>query len=187
MTTIEIIAATLTLVGVFLSGRQLRVNWLFGIAGAAVYTFIFYESVLFAEAALQAWYVVLGAMGWINWSSQNEDFEIYHLNWRIATISAIITIVLSIVSGRLLDVFSSSDVPYLDASLAISGLVCTWFLTKKILENWLIWIVIDLLSACLYIYKNLYATAGLYFILAILAAYGYQQWKKQKTAAFELL
>ena len=187
MTIIEIIAAFLTLIGVFLSGRQLRVNWLFGIAGAAIYTFIFYKSVLFAEAALQVWYIVLGAIGWINWSSQNEDFEIYHLNWRIATISAIITIVLSVGSGRLLDVFSSSDVPYLDASLAISGLVCTWFLTKRILENWLIWIVIDLLSACLYIYKNLYASAGLYFILAILAAYGYQQWKKQKAGAFELL
>jgi len=187
MSIIEIIAAILTLVGVFLSGRQLRVNWLFGIAGAAIYTFIFYKSVLFAEAALQVWYVVLGVMGWINWSSQNEDFEIYHLNWRITTISTITTVVFSIVSGRLLDVFSTSDVPYIDASLAISGLVCTWFLAKKILENWLIWIVIDLLSTCLYIYKHLYATAGLYFILAILAAYGYQQWKKQKAVAFELL
>jgi len=186
MSTIEKIAAIITLIGVFLSGRQLRVNWIFGILGAAIYTYVFYKSVLFAEAILQAWYVVLGMIGWINWSSQNEDFEIYHLNWRIITISAIITIVLSIVSGRLLDVFSTSDVPYIDASLAISGLVCTWFLAKKILENWLIWIVIDLLSACLYIYKKLYATAGLYFILAILAAYGYQQWKKQKTDAFEL-
>jgi nicotinamide mononucleotide transporter len=186
MTTIEIIAAMLTLFGVFLSGRQLRANWLFGIAGAAIYTFIFYQSVLFAEAALQAWYVVLGVIGWKNWSPNSEEFEINRINWRVALIGAMVTVLFSVISGRLLDVFSPSDVPYLDASLAISGLVCTWFLTKKILENWLIWIVIDLLSACLYIYKNLYATAGLYFILAVLAAYGYQQWKKQKAAAFEL-
>jgi nicotinamide mononucleotide transporter len=187
MTIIEIIAAMLTLVGVFLSGRQLRVNWLFGIAGAALYTFIFYQSVLFAEAALQAWYVVLGVIGWKNWSPDSEEFEINRINWSLALIGAMVTILFSLISGRLLDVFSPSDVPYLDASLAISGLVCTWFLTRKILENWLIWIVIDLLSACLYIYKNLYATAGLYLILAVLAAYGYQQWKKQKAAAFELL
>jgi nicotinamide mononucleotide transporter len=187
MSTIEILAAIITLFGVFLSGRQLRVNWLFGIVGAAIYTYIFYKSILFAEAILQAWYVVLGIIGWKNWTTENEEFEILHLNAKTALICGITVLFLSLVSGRILDAFSTSDVPYLDATLAISGLVCTWLLAKKILENWLIWIVIDTVSGCLYIYKQLYATAALYFILAILAAYGYKQWKKQKEDVFELL
>ena len=186
MTITEIIAAIFTLVGVFLSGRQLRVNWLFGIIGAAIYAFIFYESLLFAEAILQVSYAVLGAIGWKSWKADTEEFEIFHINWRIGLLAVIITLVFSIISGRLLDIFSTSDVPYIDASLAISGLVCTWLLAKKVLENWLIWIVIDILSSCLYIYKHLYATAGLYFILAILAVFGYQQWKKQESNAFVL-
>jgi nicotinamide mononucleotide transporter len=77
--------------------------------------------------------------------------------------------------------FTDSDVPYMDSVTTAFSIVATWMLARKYVEHWLIWIFVDLFSAGLYVYKNLWATAVLFIIYTVMAAIGYYQWKKDLT------
>jgi nicotinamide mononucleotide transporter len=73
---------------------------------------------------------------------------------------------------------TDSPVPYLDAVSTSLSIVATWMLARKILENWLLWIVADLISTGLYIYKGLWPTTVLFLVYTVLAVVGYFQWKR---------
>jgi len=77
--------------------------------------------------------------------------------------------------------FTNSDLPYWDSFTTSLSFVATWMLARKILENWLIWIIVDAVSVGIYVYKDLYPTAGLFLFLTILAFVGYTKWKKDLT------
>jgi nicotinamide mononucleotide transporter len=76
--------------------------------------------------------------------------------------------------------YTDASLPFLDASLAIASLIAQWLLSKKILENWIIWILVDIFSIGMYWYKELYITSGLYMIFLILATSGLISWYKAK-------
>jgi nicotinamide mononucleotide transporter len=83
-----------------------------------------------------------------------------------------------VVVGYLLDIKTDTDVPYIDGFCTVGSFIAQYLLTRKILENWIIWIVVDIVYIPLYIHKNLLATAVLYFIFLFIAAKGYIDWKK---------
>ena len=74
--------------------------------------------------------------------------------------------------------FTNSDVPAGDAFTTAGGIIATWMLARKKLENWLVWIVVDTVAAALYFYKGMYPTVALYIIFAVIAFFGYLRWKK---------
>ncbi|MCH7658497.1 MAG: nicotinamide mononucleotide transporter, partial [Bacteroidetes bacterium] len=78
-----------------------------------------------------------------------------------------------------------SDLPYWDAFTTAASIVATWMLARKIIEHWIVWIIIDSVSFCLYIYKELYVTVVLFLIYTTLAFFGYYEWKKNLTKTNE--
>jgi nicotinamide mononucleotide transporter len=80
--------------------------------------------------------------------------------------------------GFILWKYTDSTIPYQDAFTAAGGMVATWMLARKILEQWLFWIVIDLMSVVLYVWQGLYATTILFVVYIVMANVGYRQWKK---------
>ena len=184
MDQLELVASIIALAGVYFTARTKVIGWPLGIVGAFMYLILCYQSMLYAESVLQGLYVVMGVYGWIKWSANKvtDYITITRMPIKAWIISLTVWIVFSLICGYLLDSFSQTDVPYADASLAVAGVVVTWQLAKKYLENWLNWIVIDLLSSCLFFYKQLYFASALYFILAALAVYGYLKWKKDLLA-----
>jgi len=185
MNTLELVASLIALAGVYFTVREKVVGWPLGIIGAALYVILFYQSLLYAESLLQALYVIVGIYGWIKWSAHRETGEILisRMPFKTKSISVIVWLCFSIASGFILDRFSPTDVPYPDAALAVAGVIITWQMANKYIENWLNWIVADLLSAALFFYKHLYFASGLYVILAALAVYGYLKWKKDLQTA----
>ena len=93
-------------------------------------------------------------------------------------ITSAISILLFAIIYFILKYFTDSDVPLGDAFTTALSFVATWLLARKILENWIFWIIVDMVSTGLYVYKGLYATAVLFFVLTFLAFIGYYKWKK---------
>jgi nicotinamide mononucleotide transporter len=182
MNLIEIIAAIIALLGVLLTARSSILGWPLGIVGAGLYSYIFIHSVLYAEGVLQSLYVIFGIYGWWSWNKTNNSKKlgvVKQLGSRMLILSFLSWILASILCGWFLDNYSKSEVPYLDSILAVGGLLTTYLLAKKYLQNWLFWIAIDLVSATLFFQRELYATSVLYIAFTAMAIHGYFHWKKE--------
>ncbi|MEX1187829.1 MAG: nicotinamide riboside transporter PnuC [Bacteroidia bacterium] len=182
MSNIEFIAALIAFFGVLLTARASILGWPFGIVGAILYSYIFIISGLYAESVLQALYVVFGFFGWYNWLSMGktpENRPVILLDTKTAILSVMIWFSGGFLIGYLLKNFSSGNSPYVDANLAVGGLVATYLMAKKSLQNWLFWIIIDLASAALFFTRELYATSFLYLTFTVLAVQGYILWKRE--------
>jgi nicotinamide mononucleotide transporter len=178
---IEMLAASVSLLGVWLTSRKKLHGWTLGFIGSVMYTAIFFVSGLYAESTLQIFYAFMGVYGWLKWKNETTESQTAVKRIPLKTIlsSVLITAALSFVAGAFLDRFSDSIVPYLDASLAAAGLVITLLMAKRFVENWLAWIVVDLVSAALYFDRELHITAVVYLFFTAMAIYGFFHWKRE--------
>lgn len=110
--------------------------------------------------------------------NDKSEMPIARLNRRLFIKLILLILVLTIASGYFLNNYADSSLPYLDAFTTSASIIATWMLARKMLENWLFWIVIDMISMFMYIYKELYATATLFLIYSVIAYFGYLKWKK---------
>lgn len=177
----ELSAFLLALLGVILTARGHIAGWAFGILGSALYVPVFFQSRLYAETALQITYVLIGFFGWWNWNrlgkkASNRPVRNIPLNTAFAL--SILFLLASYLLGLTLVNYSNTDVPFFDASMGVAGLIITWMMARKFIENWYCWVLVDLANSGLFIYKTLHLTALLYIIMAALAVYGAFRWKK---------
>lgn len=183
MSVLEIVA---TLFGVLCVALTIKRNiwcWPTGLLMVFCYIFIFYEVKLYSDMALQVVYVFLQIYGWWYWlkggKSEGQDKvpirELTHkskLNWIAA--AAILTACVGTAMNQLTD----AALPYWDASTTVLSLLAQWLMGRKVLESWLFWIVVDVLSIGIYLTKGLYLTSGLYFVFLIMATAGWFAWRK---------
>lgn len=182
---IELLATITGLLYVVFTIRENNLLWLFGIISSGLFVCVFYNSGIIAYATLYIYYVLIGIYGWYNWSRKLPDQEGRQGNIviRRASVTMIVSclavsILLAVPLYFILKEYTGSDIALLDAILTSSGMVATWMLTQKIFEQWLFWIVIDLLSFGLMILKGLYPSSLLFLAYTILAIKGYFEWKK---------
>jgi nicotinamide mononucleotide transporter len=185
MPPIELIAAALGLVCVWLTMRQHIACWPAGLVMVSLYIFIFYQAKLYSDMLLQVVYVFLQLYGWYAWlygGPRRSTLGVTRLPcWQIGFwlgTCAISTWLL----GRLMHVRTDASFPYLDAFAAVASLIAQWLMGRKRLESWLVWIVVDVVSIPMYLAKDLYLTAGLYTVFLILATLGFFEWKKTLVA-----
>jgi nicotinamide mononucleotide transporter len=178
---IEIIAVITGLLYIFYTIREKNLLWLFGIISSALYVGIFFKSQIYAYALLYVYYVIIGFYGWYNWGKQGTEstLKIRKTPFRYLLRFIVATVILVIPIYFVLDKFTDSDMALADAVLSSGGIVATWMLTQKYLEQWILWIVIDLISCGAMIYKQLYPSAFLFLFYALLALIGYLKWKKE--------
>ncbi|MFN5318443.1 MAG: nicotinamide riboside transporter PnuC [Bacteroidia bacterium] len=179
MSKIEILASATALVGVYFTSRKMSAGWMIGAFGSVLYALLFFQGKLYAESVLQLIYAALGFRGWLLWKkdSLHTTDAIKYLNRKSFLLGCLAIVVMTLVIGGLLSKYSDSDVPWLDAFLAASGLTVTVWMMQRYLENWLFWVGIDIASAVLYFSRNMPIAAMVYLIFTILAVYGYLQWK----------
>ena len=179
MSPLEIIAVLLALLYVLLAVKEHRICWVVAAASASLYTWIFWEAALIMEAALQLFYIVIAIYGWLSWGEDNGANErpIRTWSWRQHLIAILTVLVISSVTGALLNHFTDAALPWLDSFTTIAALLTTWMVTQKILENWLYWIAIDAISIYLYLSRDLQLTAGLFVVYIGLAYAGWRVWR----------
>ena len=178
---LEALAAALSLACVWLGVRQHVATWPLAMAGAGLYVAVFFEVRLYADAALQVAYCVLSGYGWYAWRfgrrRGTEALRPARLpRGRVAPLVAGAVVGTALLGGGL-DRLSDTDLPYVDAGTTVVSLVAQWLLSRKYLENWLVWIGVDAVAIGVYAYKQLWFTCGLYAVLVVLAWQGYRTWR----------
>ena len=176
---IEWVAATLGVINISLLIFRSVWNFPFGIAMVALYVFVFYEERLYAEAGLQIFFILAQAWGWWMWvrvGGEDNRVPVRWLDWPSRAVWLMVTAAVSVNLGWVLYRFTNAVLPYADAGIAGASVAAQILLGFRRIENWLIWIAIDVASIALYINRGLYPTAGLYGGFLVLSLIGLREW-----------
>jgi nicotinamide mononucleotide transporter len=179
---IEIVGSILSLIYLYLSIKQKAGLWIFGFLSSAMYVVVFMQSKFYADMSLQFYYLAVSVFGWITWNAGKKDskdeLKIKRTNLTSAIIIVVIALAIYFLYAYILMNFTDSPLPRADSFTTALSIVATWMLARKMIEHWILWIVIDTVSAGMYFHKGLYPTAILFIIYTIMAVLGYWQWKK---------
>ena len=176
---IEWVAATLGVINISLLIFRSVWNFPFGIAMVALYVFVFYEERLYAEAGLQIFFILAQAWGWWMWvrvGGEDNRVPVRWLDWPSRAVWLMVTAAVSVNLGWVLYRFTNAVLPYADSAIAGASVAAQILLGFRRIENWLIWIAIDVASIALYINRGLYPTAGLYGGFLVLSLIGLREW-----------
>lgn len=177
---LEVVGFAFTLTAITLAALNRWQTWPLQFLGAALYVYLFTTVNLFGEAALNGLYGVLAIYGWIRWhSGPAQELPIGRMSRFDHAILWGIGIVGTVTVANLQVNFLPTDLPWLDSTIFVFGCLAQWLQARRRLENWPLWIVLDLISAGIYAYKSLYVTALLYVILTALAAWGWFDWRRR--------
>ncbi len=180
-------AVALALGYLLLAVRQNPWCWALAIASAAIYLVLFAQGGLRMQAALQVFYVAMSVYGWRSWRGRPEEgnaalaVSTWPLRRHALAIGAIAAA--AFVNGWLLGDSSTGPVPYVDALVAWGSVIATWLVARKVLENWLYWIVLDAIAIGLYWHQGFHATAALFVVYVTIAVRGYFAWRAGLVAA----
>jgi nicotinamide mononucleotide transporter len=189
MSLLELFAAIVGAVSVWLSVRQNILSWPTAIVNVILYVVVFYQAKLYADMGLQVVYAVLSIYGWYEWLYGGEGRSELHVTRTGPGLAALLTLIAlsgSVLLGTLLRHATDAALPYMDSFLSSTSLVAQWMMTRKKLENWLVWIAVDVLYVGMFIFKGLYLTAGLYLVFLALAVKGYVDWRRSMRVAPEV-
>ncbi len=181
MNTFELVTAVIGAISVWLSVRQNVWSWPTAIVNVLLSAVVYYETRLYADMGLQVIYAILSVYGWYEWlygGAGRTELQVTRTGSRLASLLAAIAVSGSVALGVLLHRTTDAALPFMDSFLSSTSLVAQWMMTKKLLENWLVWIAVDVLYVPLLIYKSLYWFAALYALFLILAALGYRDWRR---------
>lgn len=181
MNLFEIVGAVFSLLSVWYSTRQNVLVWPTGMVGVAAYAVLFFEIRLYADMLLQLFYLVVSVRGWYLWlygGDHHDRLPVTRLTRRqvlgLVPLSALCILGL----GFAFDTWTDADLPWLDSTASGLSVVGQLLLMRKKLQTWHVWILVNLLSVGIYLYKALYLTTGLYFLFLLLAISGLVQWQK---------
>lgn len=178
---VEIIGAVLGFIFLLLEIKENKWLWPVGLFTSLLYIYVFFVAKFYADMSLQFYYVAVSIYGWVHWTDSKDEnlkLEVSHLSRNLGVKLIIISAILYVLIGYILDNYTDSTIPFWDAFTTSLSIVATWMLARKILEQWLVWVFINSISLGLYVYKGLYPTSILFFFYTVLALYGYLNWEK---------
>lgn len=179
----EALGFALALAMVVCSIRELHWSWPLAIASSTLYFFVFRDSLLYAEAGLQIVFAVLALWGWWQWLRQNHDhtphLKIHRMDLRGWWFSALALALMWPGLAWLLIRYTDSDVPWWDALPTALSLIGQALLARKLLENWLVWGMVNTISVGLFAYKSLWLTCVLYAIFVLMSVMGWRAWRRR--------
>lgn len=187
---LETSGVVLTLACVWLAARNSVWNFPFAIVGCAVYLVVFGRAKLYSDAGLQLAFIGLSVYGWVQWlrrparsdMAAAPTLPITRTPRRVAFWLAAAGLAYALGAGFLFREHTDAALPYWDSSTTAVSLVAQALLSRRHLENWLLWIGVDVAYVGMYWHRDLYLTSVLYVVLLALAAYGYWQWRREQAA-----
>lgn len=185
MNSLELIAVAFGLVSVWLAAREHILNWPTAIVNVGLFCVIFWRARLYADAALQVFYLSLSLYGWWAWLRGGADEGALHVTRsgrRVWTVGLPLALAAGVALGFLLRKYTDSPVPFLDSTLTTVSLLAQWMMTRKLLENWLVWIVADAVYVPMFISRGLPWTAVQYTVFLALAWMGLTGWRRSLRA-----
>lgn len=181
MTALETTAVLFTLANVWLAVKENIWCWPTGIVGVILYAFVNYEARLYSNAALQLIYLALSVHGWYEWlhgGANRSELTVTRASPRIMAICLAVGLLMSGILVLVLRATTDAALPLWDASTTAFSLVGQWMMNEKLVENWLVWLAVDVIYVPIYAFRSYPMTAVLYAIFCLLAWKGYVEWKR---------
>jgi nicotinamide mononucleotide transporter len=201
---IEIFGAVTGIVYVLLEIRQTIWLWPVGIITSAVYIWVFFTGKIYADMSLQVYYLIISVLGWYWWTKgsghraqgaglnrerekggkgegETGELKVTRLKLKTGLILTVIFVILYLAMWLVLTRLTDSPVPVRDAFITSLSIIATWMLARKIYEHWYLWIVVNFVSAILFLTRGLYPTVILYLVYGIMSFAGLVEWKKTIT------
>jgi len=181
MSWLEWLAVALGVVNIALLVQRSVWNYPFGMAMVALYVLIFKDARLYGEAGLQVFFFVMQAYGWFLWyrvEDAGAQVPVRWLDWPSRLVWLVMTAALSLNLGWVMHRFTNASLPYADAAISGASIAAQLLLAFRRVENWVLWIVIDVASIAVYVVKGLWPTAGLYGLFLVMSVWGLIEWIK---------
>jgi nicotinamide mononucleotide transporter len=181
MSPVEILAVVATLASVWLSVRRNILTWPTGIIGVSAYFVVFLRERLYADMALQVLFFVQCSYGWWAWhrSEQRAEPPIRTLSARGRVLVAVGVAAVAWIAGALLDRYTNASAPYWDATASVLSITANQLLARRLLENWVLWIIADALYVGIFAWKGLYLSAALYALFLGMVIAGLRRWTRE--------
>ncbi|UOQ98522.1 nicotinamide riboside transporter PnuC [Hymenobacter sp. 5317J-9] len=178
---LEVAAVVTGAACVWLAARNSIWNFPVGIVNGILYLVVFWQSRLYSDAGLQLAFIALLVYGWVKWlrKAMGPELPITRTPRRLAAWLAVAGLLYAGVAGFLFAEHTDAALPYWDSTTTAISLVAQLLLSRRHIENWLLWIGVDVAYVGMYWHRDLYLTSGLYVVFLGLAAYGYWQWRRE--------
>lgn len=181
MTSLEWIAAALGLVCVALAVRRNLWNYAFGVASTGLLAFVVFDAHLYSQALLQLFFVAINAYGFVNWRrarAEQGEVVVERMTPREIVLWLMITLGATLAWGFAMDRLTDAAQPLGDAAIAVTSVVAQLLMARRKIENWLLWIAVDIASIPLFLGQGLPIVAALYAVYLALAVWGLVDWRR---------
>lgn len=180
---IELVATLLAVAYVVLALKHSIWCWPAALLSTLLFTHVMWDFALLSDALLHIYYAGMAVYGWWRWRQLQQQSgqaqPVYEWVWQRHLLLISLTAMAGLVLGYLMANYTHADFAYLDAQTTAFSLVATWLVAKKLLSNWLYWVVIDAVSIFVYAQKHLYFLTALFMLYTVIAVVGYFVWRSQ--------
>ena len=180
MNTVEIFGLCTGTLSIALLIKQNIWTWPIGIAYTLASLYVFFTAKLYADFALHIFFLIMSAYGWYYWlrgkKSYDSELPVSRESKKVLAYSIVICFFAVNFSGNIFSTYTDADLPYLDNTTSILSILAIWLQSRKKIESWIFWLIIDILSVGIYFHKELYLYSLLYLIYVVMAFLGYIAW-----------
>lgn len=182
---LEIAANAVTTASILLAGRNSVHTWWTGIVGCLLFAALFYSTQLYADVALQFFFLATSVFGWWQWLHGNHGGElpVRYAGWPLLALAIPIGLAGTLGYGALLHHFTNAYAPYVDSAVLVFSIIAQIFLMQRRIENWLFWLLVNSIAVPLYLSRGLTLTAVLYAAYWINAIVSWFWWRRLATTA----
>ena len=177
----ELLGSVLGLVQIWLLVRRSIWNFPVAMAMVSVIGVTLFEARLYSECGLQAFFFVVNAIGWVQWNRVTDDADTVPVTWmrnRSRVVWAVVTVLLSLSLGWLMHTLTNAALPFADSAVTGASIAAQLLLNNRKIENWVLWVAIDLVSIGLYLYRDLNFLAILYVAFLFISIIGLREWMR---------
>lgn len=179
---LEAVAVLFGLASVWFMKKESILAFPFGIINVLVYVVIFVTAGLYANAAINGYFFFMSIFGWYNWSRRSGEVQVVRIgrcSSRERILNLLVIILLFLLIHHLLERYTESDVPGWDAATTAVYMVAQWLLSRKKIENWLLWISADVVMTGLCAWQGLYFSSFQYAVFTVIAVLGFREWRRK--------
>ena len=179
---IESLAVLFSVTYVVLAAKHNNLCWFFSIISVLLYIYICFTAELYSETVLQIFYLFMSFYGLYYWKKDKVKSSIMQWSVNKNLLFILIGAIFTFIMGFYFTIYTSAKMPIIDSFTTIFSIIATFMVAKKILENWLYWIIIDLTSIYIYFSRDLHLTSLLFLIYTVIAVFGYIKWTREINA-----
>jgi len=177
---IEAAGITASLLGVYFSSQRKSMAWVWNIVASGIYMYVFYQAGLYSDMELQGIFILMAIYGLYQWNREQAEWKPATSSTQQIIFGILIAVSYGLIAGYLHEQFAVAvKSPYWDATLTGLSMLGTYWAAQRKIENWILWIFVDIVYVVLYVKNGLWGTAALYIVFVFMAIYGWVSWRNK--------